>query len=113
VATRWIDEQNGTYAEFMVDNGTIHKRLFDPRRDEVLTQNRELRKGHGARRMDWGQQVAEIPIPDLEMLRTFFGPALFNPQYDKWDRKVAREKFLKSPASDPYRLEDRKRGGGL
>ena len=108
MSEQWTSEENGTYAQFVVEDGKVHKRLFQPNRTAILKQNQEVKKS-GTRRMDWGQQVAEIPIPDLEMLRNFFGDALFNPVHDKWDRKVAREAFLNSPASDPYRLEARRK----
>lgn len=112
MATRWVSEENGTYAEYIAEGTMVHRRLFQPQRQAQLAQLAEVRKT-GVRKMDWGRQIAEIPIPDLVMLRKFFGPALFNERYDKWERKVAREKFLKSPASDPYRTEYRKKMGGL
>ena len=108
MATRWTTEQNGTHAEFIVENGVAHRRLFNPQRKKMLQHNQRVRAS-GTRMMDWGKQVAEVPECDLPMLRHFFGDALFNDQYGKWDRKIAREKFLKSPASDPYRVEERKR----
>ena len=108
MATRWTTEQNGTLAEFVIENGTAHRRLFHPHKDKLLRRNSEVKKS-GTRSMDWGKQVAEIPECDLPMLRHFFGEALFNDKHNKWDRKIAREAFLKSPASDPYRVEERKR----
>lgn len=110
MATSWVSEENGTFAEFIIENGVVHKRLLNPQRKALMEQNRAVRLSHGGTRMmDWGKMVCDIPESDLPVLRGLFGPALFNPEYDKWERKVAREKFLKSPASDPYRVEERRR----
>lgn len=111
MATRWIAEENGTYAEYVAEGTKVHRRLFQPQRKEQLQNLAEVRK-NGVRKMDWGRQIAEIPIPDLIMLRKFFGDALFNDKHDKFERKRAREAFLKSPASDPYRTEYRRKMGG-
>lgn len=109
MATRWFKEENGTMGEFVSENGKIHKRTFNPQRTAQLEQNKQVRQGGGTRMMDWGKMICDIPEGDLPMLRHFFGIALFNNEYDKFERKAAREKFLKSPASDPYRVEERKR----
>ena len=112
MAIQWVSKENGTFAEFTVQDGKVHKRLFQPQRQAQLRQNQEAKR-NGTRMMDWGKQVAEVPIPDLIMLRKFFGEALFSDAADPFDRRVARERFLKSPASDPYRTEYRRRQGGL
>lgn len=109
MATRWFKEENGTAAEFIAEDGKIHRRLFNPQRGILLEQNKIVRQTGGTRMMDWGKMVCDIPESDLPILRGLFGPALFNTEYSKEDRKVAREKFLKSAASDPYRVEERKR----
>lgn len=108
MATRWQTEQNGIIGDFIIEDGVVHKRLIHPMENQVLKQNQEVKKS-GTRMMDWGKMVADIPADHLPVLREFFGEALFNPKHDKWDRKVAREAFLKSPASDPYRTEYRRR----
>ena len=107
MATRWYKEENGVVGEYIAEDGAIHRRLHNPNRQAILKQNAEVKRS-GARMMGWGQQIADIPISDLFVLRKFFGQALFNPKHDKFERKLAREKFLKSPASDPYRLEARR-----
>ena len=113
MATRWVEEQNGVSAEFILENGVVHKRLFDPMRNAILENNRQVRQHQGARMMDWGKMICDIPLCDMPVLRGLFGEALFNDQYSKEDRKTAREKFLKSAASDPYRVEERKRPGAV
>ena len=113
MAIRWKSEQNGVFAEFIMEDGVLHKRLFNPMRNAILENNQQARNHDSTRMMDWGKMICDIPVCDLPVLRKLFGDALFNDKYGKEDRKTAREKFLKSPASDPYRVEERKRPGAV
>ena len=108
MATSWSKVEDGVRYDYWIENGVVHRKLSSVNHKARLNRNAEVRKS-GTRKMEWGKMVAEIPIPDLMMLRTFFGEALFNPQHDKISRRIARNKFLNSPASDPYRVEERKR----
>lgn len=105
----FCEVENGVAARWAIEDGKLWRHRWNPNKAAIFEQNQRVRQGAGTRMMDWGKQVAEIPETDLPVLRKFFGEALFNPAFDKWSRRVAREKFLKSPASDPYRVEERKR----
>jgi hypothetical protein len=106
VATRWIEEANGTFGEFIVDGGTAFRRLFNPNDTKVKGLNVERQRAT-QRRMDWGQMVADIPEADLPVLRLKFGEALLNPSHPKEDRRRALTQFMCSTDSDPYRVVNR------
>ena len=73
-------------------------------RKQILDRNAELRKSRGAiRNMDGMRLALDIPISDMPMLERFY-PGISDPGHA--DYKWQMKRFLASPASEPYRVED-------
>jgi hypothetical protein len=94
-----------------VEDGIAKSHTVQPNRNAILDRNNELRKNPGVvRPWEFGKLALDIPHADFKMLGKFF-PGLDNPGHP--DHKYQMQKFMKSPAADPYRVEERKRRGGL
>ena len=77
----------------------------------IMDRNRELRKAEGAvKTTTFGKLELDIPLAHMPMLNKFF-PGIADPAHP--DHKWQLRKFMASPASDPYRLQERKRGVNL
>ncbi len=86
------------------DGDQIKSHRVQANRNAILNQNAELRKNKGAiRNMDGMRLALDIPIADMPMLNRFF-PGIADPGHP--DYKDAMRRFLKSPASQPYRVEE-------
>jgi hypothetical protein len=91
-----------------MDGTVARSRSYQPNRAAILKQNRELRKSPDAvRTTSFGKLELDIPITDWKVLGKFF-PGLDDPSHP--DHKWQMRRFLKSPASDPYRIVERKKG---
>jgi hypothetical protein len=100
--------RDGYWTVLEVDGDVIRSRSMQPNRTAILKQNEELRKSPGAiRTMDWGKLELDIPITDWIALGKMY-PGLTDPAHP--DHKAQMALFLKSPASDIYRVQERKRG---
>ena len=102
----------GTHqTHFEIDQGVVKSHSTQADRHARLDRNNELRKNPGAvRQTSFGKLALDIPITDFKVLGKFF-PGIDDPTHP--DHKYQLRKFLASPAADPYRVEERKRGGGL
>lgn len=102
----------GTHqTHFEVDGGIVKSHSTQADRNARLDRNNELRKNPGAvRQTGFGKLALDIPITDFKVIAKFY-PGIDDPKHP--DHKYQMRRFLKSPAADPYRVEERKRGGGL
>lgn len=72
-----------------------------------MERNNELRKNPGAvKTTSFGKLELDIPISHMPMLDKFY-PGIADPAHP--DHKWQLRAFMGSPASAPYRLQDRKR----
>jgi len=103
-----ITHAQGTKAEYVIDGEKVHRRLIDPNRNKIMDRNQELRKSAGAvKTTSFGKLELDIPLADMPMLESFY-PGISNPSHP--DHRWQLRRFMKSPASDPYRLQERKKG---
>ena len=72
-------------------------------RGAILDRNRELRKTDAIRKTDGVRLALDIPMADMQMLDRFF-PGIANTGHP--DHKWQMRRFLKSPASAPYRVTE-------
>jgi hypothetical protein len=97
--TEFVAEDEKVYARHHTDHA---------RANRVMARNRELQRNQGAiRTTSFGKLELDIPLTHLKMLDQFF-PGIADPAHP--DHKWQLRKFMKSPVSDPYRLQERKRG---
>ena len=98
----------GVIGEYHIDGDKVHRRLISPVRDKILGRNQELRKNDGAvKTTSFGKLELDIPICDIPMINGLY-PGAMDPGHP--DHKYQLRAFMKSPASEPYRLQERKRG---
>ena len=106
--TRMVLPRDGYFTEVEIDNGVIKSRSAQANRHAILKKNHELRKNDGAiKTTTFGKLELDIPITDWKVLGKLF-PGLDQPGHP--DHKWQMRRFLKSPASDPYRMIARKKG---
>ena len=106
---RWVRPTERGYKEYISEDERVYARhMIDPNISRAVKQrNAELRKTEGAvKTTSFGKLELDIPIQDLYMLDKYF-PGLANPRHP--DHKWQLRKFMKSPASAPYRLQDQRR----
>ena len=104
----YIDNGDGVYSEFQIEDGIVHRRLHSPIRDTVMKRNQELRKNPGAvKTTSFGKLELDIPVLDLHMLDKYY-PGIKDPGHP--DHKWQLRRFMKSPSSAPYRVQEHKRG---
>jgi len=91
-----------------LDKGVATSYSTQRDRTAILARNQELRKNQGAvRTQSFGKLELDIPVTDFKVIAKFY-PGIDNPAHP--DHKWQMRRFLKSPASDPYRVNERKRG---
>lgn len=97
-------QRDGYINEIRIDtDGTAYHRRLQSDRKQIMERNAELRKNKGAiRKVDGMRLAADIPLADIQMLDKFF-PGIANPGHP--DYKWQMRKFLNSPASAPYKVE--------
>lgn len=89
------------------EGDTLKSHRVQSNADAILSQNAELRKSRGAiRNMDGMRLALDIPVSHMPVLNRFF-PGISDPGHP--DYKWQMKRFLKSPASDPYRVEEFRR----
>jgi hypothetical protein len=73
-------------------------------RNKILERNAELRKNSGAvKTTSFGKLELDIPLCDMPFLDSMY-PGLADPSHP--DHKWQLRKFMKSPASAPYRIQE-------
>jgi hypothetical protein len=98
----------GVTGEYHIDGDKVHRRLISPVADKVMERNKELRRNPGAvRTTSFGKLELDIPLAHMPMLDKYF-PGIANPAHP--DHKWQLRRFMKSPVSAPYRLQEQKRG---
>jgi hypothetical protein len=98
-------------ADFVLEGGKVFRRLTSPSRNAILERNHEIRKSADAvKTTSFGKLEYDIPICDIPALNHLF-PHLFD--WGHPEQKWAKKAFARSPASAPYRLQERKRGVNL
>jgi len=98
----------GVAREVVIEGGKAHARTINQHTNAVMKRNQELRRNTGAvKTTSFGKLELDIPIQDLRMLDKFY-PGIAQPGHP--DHKWQLRRFMKSPASDPYRIIERKRG---
>lgn len=97
-------QRDGYVNEVRFDSdGTAYHRRLQHDRKQIMERNAELRKNKGAIRNVEGMRLAaDIPNADIQMLDAFF-PGIANPGHP--DYKWQMRRFLQSPASAPYKVE--------
>lgn len=99
--------RHGYKTKLTFQDGEVYSERWQPDRDKILKRNRELQKNKGAvATWDFGRLALDIPHTDWPAICHFF-PGIDDPNHP--DHKWQMRKFLGSPASDPYRVEERKR----
>lgn len=101
---RMLLQRDGYVNEIRFDSdGKAYHRRLQGNRQAIMERNAELRKNKGAiRNMEGMRLAADIPYTDIQMLDKFF-PGIANPGHP--DYKYQMRRFLNSPASAPYRVE--------
>lgn len=86
---------------------TFKSHREQPNRNAIMQRNQELRKARGAvKTTSFGKLALDIPLADMQVLDKFY-PGIANTGHP--DHKWQLRRFLASPASDPYRVEDFRR----
>ena len=101
---RMLLQREGYVNEIRFDSdGVAYHRRLQHDRKRIMELNAELRKNKGAVRDVEGMRLAaDIPLSDMPMLDRFF-PGIANPGHP--DYKWQMRRFLASPASAPYKVE--------
>ncbi len=97
--TQIIAEDDKLYARHFVDERIAHN---------VMKRNAELRRTPGAvKTTSFGKLELDIPLAHMPMLDALY-PGIADPAHP--DHKYQLRKFMGSPASDPYRVQEMKKG---
>ena len=84
--------------------GKVYRKLTQPDRDLILNRNVELRKNKGALNdLSFGRQMFSVPFEDYEHLKRKHPELRSNDTQTRSDFWI---RFLKSPESLPYRVQD-------
>lgn len=104
MARKFSLERSGTVADYVIEDEKVHRRLTSPLRNKIMERNAELRKNPGAvKTTTFGKLELDIPLCDMPMLDSLY-PGIADPSHP--DHKYQLRKFMKEPASDPYRLQE-------
>ena len=108
MSKKYTLQRPGYQTHVEIENGIAKSHSTQHDRSAILERNAELRKNDGAvRTWDFGKLELDIPITDFKVLAKLY-PGLDDPRHP--DHKYQMRKFLKSPASAPYRVIEQKRG---
>lgn len=110
MAKRFYKQTDTGHTEFVAEDDKIHARhVVDTRiADTVMARNKELQRNPGAvRTTSFGKLELDIPLAHMPMLNRLYR-GIADPGHP--DHKYQLRKFMKSPASDPYRVQEQKRG---
>jgi len=103
-----INHGSGVTGEYIIEGGTVHRRVTGALSPAIMARNAELRRNPGAiRTTSFGKLELDIPLDHLPMLDKFF-PGLGKPGHP--DHKYQLRRFMRSPVSAPYRVQEQKKG---
>ena len=99
---------SGITAEIVLEDGMAYRRLHSDLTPKIMKRNAELRRNPGAvKTTTFGKLELDIPLDHMPVIDRFF-PGIANPSHP--DHRYQMRRFLKSHASDPYRVQERKKG---
>lgn len=103
-----IRQRDGYQTKITFEDGKMFGQTIQHDRKQIMERNAELRKNAGAvRTWDFGKLELDIPHADFKILAKFY-PGIDTPGHP--DHKFQLRRFLMSPVSDPYRVNERKKG---
>lgn len=95
--------------EYVAEDEKVHARHIIDRNIAIdtLKRNKLLRENNGIRTTSFGKLELDIPLAHMPMLNKFY-PGLADPAHP--DHKWQLRRFMASPVSAPYRLQEQKKG---
>lgn len=97
-------------SEYVLEDRKLHGRhhVDHAKANAVLERNKQLRANQGAvKTTSFGKLELDIPLRDMAVIDKFY-PGIADPAHP--DHRYQLRRFMASPASDPYRLQERKKG---
>ena len=105
---RFYRQTDVGYVEHVLEDDKVHARhvVDHSIARAVMERNKELQKNPGAvKTTSFGKLELDIPLTHMPMLDRFY-PGLADPGHP--DHKYQLRRFMASPASAPYRLQEHK-----
>ena len=104
----WKPSDTG-YTQYVTEDEKVYARHFTDHSiaSAVLERNKQLQRNPGAvKTTSFGKLELDIPLTHMPVLDRFY-PGIADPAHP--DHKYQLRRFMASPVSAPYRLQEHKR----